>query len=347
MTDKERKRRLRLRSTVRSKVASSTAAGTAVLAISSLTKQDFIEGLLLSILVGGIVLLTEILSDFDAQLRSVNEQQQAERLSNTATRLHEKVAASPVDGEQVDYLLDQIGQLPPQTPRLLTDLFNRRLKDLGTFAKQVHEAKRYGGPGQSAAEQPFSITYHGEDREWLLDLTSLTTKSMDAISLSTIDAGVQDYDGGLWTSDLGHRYVELMRWATMREVQIRRLFFFDLPGIPEDAVFREICLTQKAIGVEVRILAEESLRPHLRSMVSDFIVFDAEVGYEMSSDVALPDGHKPQRMRTTLTYEPERVQDLQRKFEQLWELAHRPSWIYDHPQLPAQAGSERPDPEKT
>ena len=52
------------------------------------------------------------------------------------------------------------------------------------------------------------IAYDGEDRDWLLGLTREAERSIDAISLSTVDAGVRGLDGGLWTSDLGIRYLE-------------------------------------------------------------------------------------------------------------------------------------------
>ncbi len=62
------------------------------------------------------------------------------------------------------------------------------------------------------------IAYDGEDREWMLGLTAEASRSIDAISLSTVDAGIRGFDGGLWTSDLGTRYLELQHEAIARGV---------------------------------------------------------------------------------------------------------------------------------
>jgi hypothetical protein len=314
--------------TIPGKILSSVAAGSLVFGITSLTKQNIIQGLLLSVLIGGIVLLVEFLSEFEESIESLKFSQR-DGLANfsDATRLYEKVDSSPVERAQVDFLLNQVGDLGRDTHSLLMDLVNLEVKRLGLFIKQVHEASRFHGTIQSGVEQPFSIAYHGEDREWLLALTSVSKKSVDAISLSTIDAGVNNYDGGLWRSDLGRRYIDLQRMAIRRGLQIRRIFYFDRPEISQDGVFQDICAQQHAIGVKVRILEESVLSPERRSLVSDFIVFDDSLAYEMTSAVALADGHRPERLTTYLSAQEERVQDLQGRFEQLWMLAHAPEWM--------------------
>ena len=58
--------------------------------------------------------------------------------------------------------------------------------------------------------------------------------SIDAISLSTVDAGVLGLDGALWTSDLGQRYLELQREATIRNVRIRRIFVVEPAAFDQD-----------------------------------------------------------------------------------------------------------------
>lgn len=314
-------------STVPGKIVSSLAAGSLVFGITSVTRQDVIQGVLLSVLVGGIVLVVEFLSEFEESIESLRDSQR-DGLANfsEATRVYHKVDRSPVERPQVDFLLNQVGDLGPATHPLLLDLVKLEIRRLGLFIKQVHEASSFDGIIQPGVEQPFSIAYHGEDREWLLALTSVAKKSIDAISLSTIDGGVNTYDGGLWRSDLGHRYIELQRMAIRRGLQIRRIFYFDSPEIQQDGVFQDICARQKSIGVNVRLLEESVLSRDLRALVSDFIVFDDSLAYEMNSEVALANGRRPERLTTYLSAKEEQVQDLRGRFEQLWGLAHEPAW---------------------
>jgi hypothetical protein len=318
-------------SSIVGKIIPSLTAGALVFGITSVTKQDVIQGVLLSVLVGGIVLLIEFLSEFEQSIESLQNSQR-EGLANfsEATRLYDRVERSPVIRAQVNFLLNQVGDLGRDTHSLLLDLVDLEINRLGLFIKQVHDAGRFGGAVQSSVEQPFSIAYHGEDREWLLALTCVAKSGIDAVSLSTIDAGVNNYDGGLWRSDLGHRYLELQRQAIRRDLRIRRIFYFDRPAISQDGVFQDICARQKAIGVDVRILEESVLPPDLKILVSDFIVFDESLAYEMASAVALADGHRPERLTTYLSTREERVQDLHGRFEQFWALAHEPEWMRQH-----------------
>lgn len=58
-------------------------------------------------------------------------------------------------------------------------------------------------------------------RDCLLGLTMQSRHTIDAVSLSTAHADGKEFDGGLWISDLGQRYLALQRDATCREVVIR------------------------------------------------------------------------------------------------------------------------------
>ena len=327
------------------KIATSLAAGSLVFGITSIPAvQQVIQSVQISVLVGGIVLLIEFLTEFEKSIEYLKISQR-EGLANfsEASRLYDKMERSPVNHSHVDFFLNQVGSLGRDTRSLLLDLVDLEINRLGLFIKQVHEAGRFAGAVQSGVEQPFSIAYHGEDREWLLALTFVAKKSIDAISLSTIDAGVNNYDGGLWRSDLGHRYIELQRMAIQRGLQIRRIFYFDRPKISQDSVFQNICARQWAIGVNVRTLEQSVLPPDLKNLVSDFIVFDDSLAYEVTSDVALAGGHRPERLTTYLSAKDERVQDLHGRFEQLWVLAHEPDWMRRHPEGRAPTGPASPD----
>jgi hypothetical protein len=104
------------------------------------------------------------------------------------------------------------------------------------------------------------IAYDGEDRHWLLDLAQETMSSIDAISLSTVDAGVLGLDGGLWTSDLGIRYLDDQRKAIARKVRIRRIFVVEHEDMAHDESFLRITQMQRNAGVQVRMLDQGSSR---------------------------------------------------------------------------------------
>jgi hypothetical protein len=168
------------------------------------------------------------------------------------------------------------------------------------------------------------ISYDGEDRDWMLALTREAKTSVNAISLSTVDAGVLGLDGGLWTSDLGQRYLELQRQAVARKVRIRRIFVVEHEHeeMVQDESFLRITAMQRDIGVEVRMLDHKLIPDWMRSMIFDFIVFDGAVSYETTPTTSFSSGQsRPGMLRTRLAPQPKRVQELEERFEKLWEQA--------------------------
>jgi hypothetical protein len=168
------------------------------------------------------------------------------------------------------------------------------------------------------------ISYDGEDRDWMLALTREANTSVNAISLSTVDAGVLGLDGGLWTSDLGQRYLELQREAVARRVRIRRIFVVEHEHeeMVQDESFLRITAMQRDIGVEVRMLDHKLIPDWMGPMIFDFIVFDAAVSYETTPTTSFSSGQsRPGMLRTRLVPQPERVQELEERFEKLWEQA--------------------------
>ena len=138
-----------------------------------------------------------------------------------------------------------------------------------------------------------------------------------------MDAGVLGLDGGLWTSDLGIRYLELQREAIARDVRIRRIFVFEQARImARDESFLRITQMQRDVGVEVRMLDHQLIPDWMQSMIFDFIVFDGAVSYETTPATPFTAGQtRPGMLRTRLAPEPDRVRDLEEQFEQLWDAA--------------------------
>jgi hypothetical protein len=215
---------------------------------------------------------------------------------------------SILDSALLTDLLHTASQTDERVNPLLQRLARRELERVTAFVRQLP----VGG----------EITYEGEDREWLLGLTREAERSIDAISLSTVDAGVAGLDGGLWTSDLGIRYLELQREAIARKVRIRRVFVFENAEMARDETLQRITQVQRDVGVEVRMLDHLLIPDWMQSMIFDFIVFDGTVTYETTPATAFAVGQtRPGILRTLLAPVPARVRELEERFEQLWAAA--------------------------
>ena len=205
--------------------------------------------------------------------------------------------------------LETAGQVDGRVNPLLQRLARREIERVTSFVRQLPVGSE--------------IAFEGEDRDWLLGLTREAEHSIDAISLSTVDAGVRGLDGGLWTSDLGIRYLELQREAIARKVRIRRIFVVEHEDMARDEMFLRITQMQRDLGVEVRMLDHLLIPDWMQSMIFDFIVFDATVSYETTPATTFAVGQtKPGILRTLLAPMPARVRDLEDQFEQLWEAAN-------------------------
>jgi hypothetical protein len=206
--------------------------------------------------------------------------------------------------------LETASQVDERVNPLLQRLARREVERVTSFVRQLPAG--------------IEIGYDGEDRDWMLGLTREAQTSIDAISLSTVDAGVLGLDGGLWTSDLGLRYLELQREAASRNVRIRRIFVVEQEHaeMVRDESFLRITQMQRDIGVKVRMLDHKLIPDWMRSMIFDFIVFDGAVSYETTPATSFTSGQtRPGILWTRLAPEPARVRDLKERFEQLWEAA--------------------------
>ena len=153
-------------------------------------------------------------------------------------------------------------------------------------------------------------------------MTREAERSIDAISLSTVDAGVLGLDGGLWTSDLGIRYLEVQREAIPGRSASGASSCSRHENMAQDESFQRITQMQRNVGVQVRMLDQQLIPDWLQSMIFDFIVFDGAVSYETTPATPFTAGQtRPGMLRTRLAPEPDRVRDLEERFEQLWEVA--------------------------
>ena len=235
-----------------------------------------------------------------------------ERLAEDLAKNARTAEASPVTGRPIvdDALLTELVQAASQPDErvnpLLQRLAGREMERVASFVRQLPAGRE--------------ITYDGEDRDWLLGMTREAERSIDAISLSTVDAGVHGLDGGLWTSDLGIRYLEEQRKAIARKVPIRRIFVVEREEMTQDDSFDRVIPTQRKAGVQVRMLVQKIIPAYLQPLIFDFIIFDGAVSYETSAVKPFTAG-QPGMLKTVLAPKPDHVLDLQQRFEQLWTAA--------------------------
>jgi hypothetical protein len=248
--------------------------------------------------------------DTEVRISAVNERM-AEGFAEIgkSAELSSKMERSVLGSELLTEFLETACQADGPVNPLLLRLARREIQQVTSFVRQLPVGSE--------------IAYDGEDRDWLLGLTREAELSIDAISLSTVDAGVPGLDGGLWTSDLGIRYLELQRDAIARKVRIRRIFVFENADMALDEVFHRVTQMQRDVGVEVRML-DHQLIPHwMQSMIFDFVVFDGAVSYETTPATTFSVSQtKPGILRTRLAPMPARVRDLEDQFEQLWDAAN-------------------------
>jgi hypothetical protein len=255
-----------------------------------------------------------ILFMLDTEIRiSAVDERMAESFAKIArsAELSSMMERSILDSELLTDFLDTASRTDGRVNPLLQHLARREIKRVTSFVRQL----------QVGTE----IAYEGEDRDWLLGLTREAGRSIDAISLSTVDAGRRGFgfDGGLWTSDLGIRYLERQREAIARHVRIRRIFVFESEDLARDETFLKITQMQRDVGVEVRMLDHQLIPDWMQSMIFDFIVFDGAVSYETTPATTFTAGQaRPAVVRTLLAPMPGRVRHLEGQFEQLWDAAN-------------------------
>jgi hypothetical protein len=273
--------------------------------ISGMQSQDSLQ---LGLLVIGIFVLVMFLIDFELRFLHLGDDlDRGLRKLDESSELVSLAERSALDTALLTGFLNAAGKTGDAVNPLLLRLAQREIKRVTGFVQEL--------PGGR------EVAYDGEDREWLLGLTQDAERSVDAISLSTVDAGMRGFDGGLWTSDLGARYLELQREAVARGIVIRRIFVFETEDLAGDDTFLNITKIQRDVGVQVRMLDHQLIPEWLRSMIIDFIIFDGAVSYETTPATSFNAGTRPAIVRTLLAPISDRVAELQNRFEQLWDAA--------------------------
>ena len=268
-----------------------------------------LDALVLAAVVTLGFLLILFIVDTELRMSAVDDQMRAgfAQISRSA-ELATQIERSALDTTLLTGFLETAGQVDGQANPLLQRLARREIERVASFMRNLPVGSE--------------IAYDGEDRDWLLGLTREAERSIDEISLSTVDAGMRGFDGGLWASDLGTRYLELQREAITRKVRIRRIFVLENEGLAREEFFFRITQLQRGIGVEVRMLDHQLIPDGLQAMIFDFTLFDGSLSYETTPATTFTVGQaRPAIVRTILAPMPARVRDLEDQFELLWEAA--------------------------
>lgn len=273
---------------------------------AGMTGRDALE---LAGLVTAVLMIAVFVVNFEIRLSGLDHRMDTGFTATSRSgRMLDLAERSALDTGLLTDLLTAAGEVDEAVSPLLRSLARHEIERLTWFIRQL--------PGGS------EIGYDGEDREWMLGLTAEATCSIDAISLSTVDAGMRGFDGGMWTSDLGTRYLDLQREAIARGVRVRRIFVVERDDLAQDETFLRITSMQGEVGVEVRKLDYHLIPELLRTMIFDFIVFDGSVCYESTPATTFPTGRaRPAILRTHLAPMSDRVRDLQKQFDELWKAA--------------------------
>jgi len=272
-----------------------------------------------SLFVAGIAFIVQFLYEIEKRLEQMEEEyrKQAQTTTegiaegfkkiNSATELFGRLEASALRTDAVTQLVSNATRIT-ESPAIVYDLAQ------GEIARLSHTLKTLADGAD--------VTYEGEDRDWMLGLARAAKSTIDATSLSTVDGGGRGFvDGGLWSSDLGQRYLDVQSDAIQRGVVIRRLFIMDLPELINDPDFMRVCRTHRDIGITVRILDPKVMRGPRKDSLFDFIIFDGVLSYQATSASWVGERGRPVIVNTQLVTRQAAVNNRIQRFGELWRAA--------------------------
>ncbi|MEO5876552.1 MAG: hypothetical protein ABIS86_01875 [Streptosporangiaceae bacterium] len=302
-------------SAVTRKIIGALVAGTIALLGSLFADQSPISALILSVLVGGITLLTQLLVDFEERLHSIEARQYTGSRDAEAAQLIRQVADSALEEEHVTDLLKSLARFNGDVSFTVKAFAELEIARLSELLRQLKSGK--------------AVYEDGEDHDWILGLTTIARDTIDATSTTSVDGYGESFKGGFWASDHGQRYLKAQAEAVKREsakrpgenIVIRRLFIMERSDDLVDPDFLAIVHSQTAVDIRVRALHYDQVPPiFLRSSV-DFILFDTQIAYEL---IPAPSSHQqPGYLMTQLLTKRQDVTNRKDRFETLWNLAIR------------------------
>ena len=309
------------------KIVLTAVVGGLTYLLTNLTDQTQPSAIMLSVLIGGVTLLVQFLVEFEQRQQAVERRladlgsahaalvdraehgirEQIAKI-NDATRLFDLLQTSNLHKDSVAKLVTLSAQIPAGVSHLVRSLAQAQVDRIIVFLDQLSRGA--------------DITYDGEDRDWLLNLTQLAGSSVDATSRGSITPdGLSFIDEGFWDSELGLRYLEHQRDAVRRGVRVRRIFIVDGTANSQHSGLLQICQQQEQAGIQVRTLDASSVSASRRMLMPDLVIFDEQVSYELTAGLRLDSNKAPYFIRTHLAIKPQLVQEQVQRFNDLWDIA--------------------------
>jgi hypothetical protein len=311
------------------KILITAGTGGVTFLITNLTDQQPFPSAVLSLLVGGIVLLSQFMMDFDGRHVAVENELTALRGEWQAaargfrTQLRSEVAKVG-DATALRERLERTSNGVDIATRLASLLPATEAEPAG-LAMRVAEAELAAAMDfLSSMAAGGHAAMEGEDRDWLTTLARLCEHSLNAISLCSEGPDGSFSDDGFWNTEIGVRYLELQREAIRRGVRIQRLFVVAndrLAGHPDLITLLD---QQREAGVTVRVLQATELPPSRRHHLPDLAIFDEEVSYELTGAPRLDPETPRYFINTRLSAEPDVVRAHLSLFTDYWDAGHDP-----------------------
>jgi hypothetical protein len=286
--------------------------------VPDLGSEDLALRTFVTVFVGGIVLVVQVLIDYDnRRLRFAAEQaEHVDRIEelverrfaaiSAATALYASVEATALKADNVTRLVESAARVGPH------DELSRRFAD-----HQINRLIRlFEGLQNGMAVDD------GEDPHWLLGLTDCTSHSIDATSMTSFTGHNSFVDEDFWSSILGQRYLEAQRRAIAeRGVRIRRVFLLTDKDAEDEGRLRELREPHRQIGIETRVLRQSSVDFLLKTKLVDYILFDEAASYELHSSSILGAETREAIISVALVVEQSRVAERKQRFESMWNAA--------------------------
>ncbi|WP_420497219.1 hypothetical protein [Parafrankia sp. FMc2] len=313
-------------------IALALATGGATFLISYLLDGEMTWTTMLSVFIGGVVLVVHHLASLEDRMETVVLGQE-QRLGTFA-----QLVTSELDTtrQTVTRRLDRVDR----GARLLESLENSAVETAVPNSRPIsgliERAARFVPPapvlGRLVTEEiralnellrgleGDSVSCPGEDRDWLLTLTRTTGRTISATSTTTADGGRRSFSDGFWKSELGRAYLMAQREAVARGVNVRRVFILNNEKILRNADFLKICDEQRAAGIKVHSVVVPGGSQLGRAVTGwrntfrDFILFDDEVSYEVEVG-ALPGSSITS---TNLWFDRTRIGERIELFNDIW-----------------------------
>ncbi|SDS48782.1 DUF6879 family protein [Actinoplanes derwentensis] len=294
---------------IRSAVVTVATGGTTFLITNGLD-QPMSTCVMLSVLIGGIVLMVRFLVKFEKRLAAVEKLEKEgmaemkKLVSDAFTEISEATAlfglieASALQTDVVTQLVRNSTHISPDSPPIIYRFVQSKIKETSDLLKQLAESG--------------TVTYYGEDRDWLLGLTRHATETIDAISIAAVDHG-------LWDREIGQRYLDVQRRSARDGRRVRRIFVLDRPEMQDDPTVRRAYEEQRQMAIDVRLLHRSAVPTPLQVQIRDLILFDDTLAYETTPTIT--ETLLAQVAETRLVLNEARVKEYTQLFRELWEVS--------------------------